>query len=205
MYEQRSDIASRVLKHLVEGEAKDPGYLCRTFVRSAFSPEPEEFDRIQNEYHLACQWVKQLNAFLDKRLREPLRRIDPAELPKRPPISDGSLADVFRGIDHQLDFFNENVADLETLREKSRRSDSEKLLVYLGPFFLAIALAIRFTKVTGEIRLEQKQAVICPVPAGAAIPDATANPSREKVELGCVPGEAGSTEGSPQEHGAGPA
>ncbi len=61
---------------------------------------------------------------------------------------------MFRGLDRQLDYLDEHVEAFEALREKSKRTSTKEAFVYLGPFLLAIALAIRITKVTGEIKIE---------------------------------------------------
>lgn len=44
--------------------------------------------------------------------------------------------------------------ELEKLRRMAHNAVTEQLMVYLGPFLLAFALALRITKVTGEIKLE---------------------------------------------------
>ena len=42
------------------------GPVCRTFVRSAYSPPREEFDRAQKDYDAVCQWFKQVAAKLPR-------------------------------------------------------------------------------------------------------------------------------------------
>lgn len=154
MYEKRAVIAFDSVKHLVELYAS-PGAICRTFVRSELSPPPEEFQRIQNDYNVACAWVKQVNNALSKHAASPPRPIDWASLPPRPKVSEGALNDMFRGLDSQVAYFDQSIEAFESLRVKSKQTSAEEAFVYLSPFLLAIALAIRFTKVTGEVKLEK--------------------------------------------------
>jgi hypothetical protein len=155
MYEKRAIVAFDSVKSLVEVYASNPGPICRTFVRSEFSPPPDEFQRIQNEYNTACEWVKQVSEALKTHATSPPRPIDRASpLPPRPQVSDGALKGMFRGLDRQLAYFDQNIQAFEALRQKSKRTPTEETFVYIGPFLLAIALAIRITKVTGELKLE---------------------------------------------------
>ncbi len=45
-----------------------PGIVCRTFVRSEYSPPPEVFDRTQREYDELCQWFKSVAGALPHEL-----------------------------------------------------------------------------------------------------------------------------------------
>jgi len=154
MHESRVAVALNSVKSLIELYAKTPGAICRTFVRSEYSPPPEEFQRSQNEYNTACAWAKQMADTLAMRASSPPEPIDRASLPSRPVVADGALRDMFRGLDRQFEYFDQNIETYRAVREKSKQTPFEQFLVFLGPFLLAIALAIRITKVTGEIKLE---------------------------------------------------
>lgn len=154
MHENRALAAFDSVKALVAVYASSPGAICRTFVRSEYSPPPDEFRKTQAEYDAACAWVKELSEALSKHAAAPPQSIVPASLPSRPNVSDGALNDMFAGLDHQFRYLDRDMASLGALRENSKRTFTEEQFVDLGPFLLAIALAIRITKVTGEIRLE---------------------------------------------------
>ena len=154
MYEQRAAIALESVKSLTQLYASEPGAICRTFVRSDLSPPADEFQRAQAEYNMTCAWAKQTTVALEHSTTSPLVPIDRQALPPRPNVSDGALKDMFRGLDHQLAYFDQSMKEFEELRDSIKRTSTEEGLVYLGPFLLAVALAIRITKVTGEIKLE---------------------------------------------------
>ena len=47
-------------------------------------------------------------------------------------------------------------ATVERLSLEADQSDAEAALSAIGPFLIAVALALRITKVTGELRLERR-------------------------------------------------
>ena len=53
--------------------------------------------------------------------------------------------------------YNAAVTDYERLVSAKEKSELEKWMVILAPFLLVGAMALRFTKVTGEIREEYKK------------------------------------------------
>jgi hypothetical protein len=69
-------------------------------------------------------------------------------------MTDISLNDLFSDFDRTIDDFHGALHNWAMLNESSKRTSGEEMLLFLGPFLLAIALALRITKVTGEIRLE---------------------------------------------------
>ena len=154
MYEGRAVHNFESVKYFVGSYASSPGAICRAFVRSEYSPPPDEFQRAQNEYNVACAWMKQMNEALAKHVASPQKSIDRTSLPSRPNVSDNMLKDIFRSVDDQFGYFDQSMEDLVIIRVKSEYTYTEKLLVFLAPFLLAIALAIRITKVTGEIKHE---------------------------------------------------
>ena len=57
---------------------------------------------------------------------------------------------------HQsVDVYNLVVREHAGLLESQEKSEFERTLAMLSPLLLAVALALRITKVTGEIRLER--------------------------------------------------
>ena len=152
--EQGAEGSFRVLKLNLTNFADRPGHLCRTFVRNEYSPPPEEFERTQNEYNLACKWIKGVNDNLGKRTTSPPVPIEPTSLPDRPKLTDSAINELFGEVDQQFAFYAADVAALVELQQSSHRSDAELVLVFYSPFLLAVALALRITKVTGEIKLE---------------------------------------------------
>jgi len=156
LYEERAVAGFNLVKDLTKLYAATPGAICRTFDRSEFSPPPEQFDRTQREYEIACVWAKRTNEFLATVKPMPPNRLDVAKLPPRPQITNGALLDMFRGLDSQLGYWNRDIDLYQRLADKTRTTGLEASVVFLSPFILALALALRITKVTGEIALERQ-------------------------------------------------
>lgn len=151
------DLASHALsdvhKH-AEFLSQSPGAVCRTFTRSEYSPPAAEFQRIQQEYNEVCNWARKTVSSLPREASTPPSILDTGSLPQRPAITEPALVDMTDYFYHQIDSYNTLVQTVRGLATSSKRDDIEWTLVVLGPFLLATALAIRLTKVTGELRYE---------------------------------------------------
>ncbi len=126
--------------------------ICRTFVRSEFSPPPEEFNRIQREYDEQCNWFRTVSEKLQDTTfvkREILRLEDFGILPS------GGDEWATSNLKDAAQWYNNALKAYKELSKARHRSNLEFTLTVVGPFLLAIALALRITKVTGEIRLER--------------------------------------------------
>lgn len=131
--------------------------ICRSFVRGPASPPQEEFDRIQREFNSQCSWFKSVVASLgplDKRLQKP---IDLQGLVGPPPAAADDWA--IKSLVSAVAVYNSSLRDLDILQKEKAPGDGELILQFLGPIVLALALALRLTKVTGEIQLERKRHV----------------------------------------------
>jgi hypothetical protein len=128
------------------------GAICRRFVRSEFSPPPEEFDRLQREFDAQCAWFTQA---IERLKASPFAKREPLtfeHLGGPPPAgADGWTSAHTR---ETVDRYNAAIADLERLSRDAKRTEIELVLLIFGPFLLVVALALRITKVTGELRHE---------------------------------------------------
>lgn len=121
------------------------GLLCRKFERSELSPPEEQFKRIQKEYDDACAWANQIS----KRIED-----DIGDLPKPPVATDPSIPATEQEMYDGFKTHNTIAQKRQALRDASNRSESEKLFVIIAPVLAVLALALRITKVTGELRID---------------------------------------------------
>jgi hypothetical protein len=154
MFREGAVLAFSSLRYLADSNASDPGAICRTFVRSEYSPPPGEFDSTQREYNQACEWAKHVARTIPAKVPTPAKPISQGLLPARPSASAGDLKEMIDGLYFQFDVYNKHSEALSDLSEETKRTGTEDILIYFGPLLLVIALALRITKVTGEIRLE---------------------------------------------------
>lgn len=123
--------------------------VCRQFVRSAWSPA--NLDASQQEYDAVCEFAKQVQ----KRIPlEPPANLASLGLTERPRVTDLSLLDMLKGLDERSDWYLHARKTYEDTVVASKQTELEGFLTVLAPLLLALALALRITKVTGEIRLQ---------------------------------------------------
>jgi hypothetical protein len=130
-----------------------PTGFCRTFNRTEASPPAEEMDRLEREYAQACTWIKDLGFALPD---SATAKIDAWAIEAAPKATDAQLAIWVKRIADFAATFNEVLARRAMLLEQSKRSSGEQFMVMVAGILLVFALALRLTKVTGEIRLDQK-------------------------------------------------
>lgn len=124
--------------------------ICRQFVQSEFIP-PEGLERIQREFDAQCEWFRAVVAKLNE-----IKHLDPAPID---PIKmfgaqpSGGEEQTYKSFSESIITYNSTVEHIKSLERAKEPSDIELLLRFLGPALLAVALALRITKVTGEIHL----------------------------------------------------
>lgn len=67
----------------------------------------------------------------------------------------GSVPDFSNGVYRQLDYYNDNARVLNGLIDRTKRNTIDDALMLLGPYFLAIALALRISKVLEKLGWNQ--------------------------------------------------
>lgn len=126
------------------------GAVCVEFVRSEFSPS--NFDEVQTQFRKVCDYGKRLYASLPTQPPEaPLG----LKLPARPAVTDRGLLGYYEMFDNAWKDYIQAEHWVKKLDAATTRTDTEETFVLLSPILLAVALALRITKVTGEIRLER--------------------------------------------------
>ena len=128
---------------------------CRTFVRSDASPPEPEFSRTQREYDQVCAWFKQVQPRMPSRVTAVTGAVTISALALSPDVTNAGLIWQLERFRSDLLAVNQQIATLATLREAQKRGFFEDLMHYLGPMLLAVAIALRITKVTGEIKNEK--------------------------------------------------
>lgn len=127
---------------------------CRQFIRSQYSPP--NLDETQIEFDRVCEYYKGLLATMPARPLEKFERIELPSAVKRPAVTDKMLLDVFYATEAYIQHYNENQKALEELTALQQRSGLEVDVAMFAPVLIAAALALRITKVTGEVLLEKQ-------------------------------------------------
>jgi hypothetical protein len=151
---QRTQISYMQLLSFVDQYTQE-GAVCRTFVRSQFSPPPAEFERAQKDYDSVCHWSwdvqRKLPTLVD--VYPDLSEADAKNLPSEPAVPEADLRDILRGFHKQVDLYNTDAREHRSIVRASKQSSPEQFLVFTAPLLLSFAIALRITKVTRELRL----------------------------------------------------
>ena len=126
--------------------------ICRQFIPNDFFPRDESFDRLQKEFDEECAWFKEAS---NKANSSPLNhggKVSITDLGG--PIPEGGDRWPYAELARTIERYNSAVDKFEGLSKSAHPSGTESLFTVVGPSLLAMALALRITKVTGELRYE---------------------------------------------------
>ena len=125
--------------------------ICRKFVRTEYSPPQEEYDRIQRDFDEECAWFRSATERLPQTsfAKHDTLNIDDLGLP----IPKGGDSFAVSSLQQSIVWYNQAVALAKTVAQAMDRSEFEEFMAFIGTAVIAVAVALRLTKVTGEIRL----------------------------------------------------
>jgi hypothetical protein len=124
------------------------GAVCRRFERDEWSPS--NLPEIQAEYDRVCEYGKQLKARLPA---EPPQQLDVTPFRNRPKVGDGMLSQIYAELDSAVLRYQGVETRVAEVLTAAERSEADVTWSILSPLLLAVALALRITKVTGELKL----------------------------------------------------
>ena len=122
---------------------------------SARQAQRQEIERLQEEYDQVCAFG-----------REAIRKM-PAQMPKesqlpglgsQPRVEDSLLKELLSNVERWREDYSIRRAELDRIRRDTQHSPLEESVEILAPLLLPLALALRITKVTGELKLESSPA-----------------------------------------------
>ena len=119
------------------------------FVRGEYSPS--NFDEIIMQYGEYCAW-------LIARQEELMPVIEGRQAVDVTSFAQSSRFPLVAGIEFEeehlrrlLEIYNLSLADFQKFKAESNKSELQFIIIFFAPVVLAIALALRLTKVSGEI------------------------------------------------------
>jgi hypothetical protein len=142
----RTEFAYRTLR----ADLADPPGVCLPRVRSEYSPP--DFDDIVKEQQAICQWAKATAASMPDippMPFPPLEDVGFKPFPRPAKYEEG----VVKRINQFAEAYRQQQKRYATFADSLRTSAAEEMFMVLGPLLLAFALALRITKVSGEIAL----------------------------------------------------
>ena len=156
----RTDYSWSQVRSWAETYSRDESYLCRKGVRSAYSPPPEVFDAIDRDYISTCKWFRSIKSQLPEHSHQVQPTFSVESLPALPVLSVHSGSGPSEAIGNfrrAVEDFSRHHVVGSSLQQEANPPEVLKVLQFVGPFVVAIALAIRITKVTGEVRIKRQK------------------------------------------------
>ena len=154
MSEAKLESNFRILRDRIDFYANSEAF-CRQPVRTSSSPPEEEFNRIKLEFDRACEWAKKYASTMPKTVQPPFAELLWIEFPYAQNEASSATKDSMDSIRQSVEEYNLLVREHTGLLQSQEKSEFERTLAMLSPLLLAVALALRITKVTGEIRLDR--------------------------------------------------
>lgn len=137
--------------------ASSEGWYCqKTNYESTFLVTKEEFEEHRNRLSEQCIYLQQILKKLPKKISEPYPSLTDLNLPSdiSSKVQSKDEATHYQEI---LSYYNDQYLIYMDTKDKMEISDSEFFLLFLSPFFICLGLAIRVTKVTGDIMNTKKK------------------------------------------------
>lgn len=127
---------------------------CRKFIRNEFSPPAEKFDNLQKEFDSMCTWFKKTNVELSKLLKEKTFPINFKKYP--PPVTNNQyFLEMIEKLEKAISNYHIEINNNNKVTKALvQPTELERIWKLISPTFIAIALALRMTKITGELRLK---------------------------------------------------
>ena len=129
-----------------------PSYVCIKFVRDEFSPD--NFDCVQEEFDRMCDWFGHFGSrFSNATL--PDYHSFPVELIEEPNLTNEFLVEVIGELKRQLSYYNDAVDVRMRVSRETAETEFEKSIRFIWPWLFSLAIALRTSKVTGEVLHER--------------------------------------------------
>lgn len=128
---------------------------CRKFGPIENTARRAELERIQSEYKATCEWFIEISSLFPKKVADLNGPISLDSLPKPPETNEEMLRTTIEQVAKEISRLNDEISILNRLKDESKRTLPEDIMKAFGPLLLALALALRITKVTGEVMHER--------------------------------------------------
>lgn len=125
--------------------------ICRKFIPSTLF-SPKELAQVQGEFDAQCRWFREAYSTI-KNLPKTVTKISATTL--LAPYPSGGDQSHFKFLSDAIVAYNANVERVIELQNEAKENQFETILRLLGPAVVALALALRITKVTAEIISER--------------------------------------------------
>ena len=129
------------------------GYHCMHYVRSDFSPP--NLEEIQAQRDRLCAWTREILNALPEAAPVEVDDLELLSALSMPAISNAPLISEAQDVEEAIEDLHAAADSLNQARALLEPTSWEQFWTFFYPPLLALALALRITKVTGEVRLTE--------------------------------------------------
>ena len=130
-------------------DSEDSHIVCREFTRSEYSPK--DFDAVVDDFDRCCKWSKEVHKIVTSIDTLKNDFVDMSKIPYLQTVNNIWYKNTVLGnIEEYNKIVSEKIENENIIYETRNGS-----LLFFTPLFLILGLAIRITKVTGELRNEK--------------------------------------------------
>jgi hypothetical protein len=134
----------------ISSDAKNDGGVCKVLVRDQVSLSSAEYDKQKQAYDEACSWARKVYALASAAENQDC--LDTSSWPKAP--TNPRVSILIPLVNYFIADNAQSNAQVQKYKELEEDTTPEMIVKVISPLLLAFALALRITKVTGEIKLE---------------------------------------------------
>jgi hypothetical protein len=126
-------------------------YFCVTLAQLQGADYPGRAHVLEQERR-ACDWFSRARALLEQEGAKPDAKVGPELFADDREITDPTAREYIDGLFRDTTTIRDLVEQRDNMRQRLGRQEIDIYLTLFAPLLLAIAFALRITKVTGELR-----------------------------------------------------
>jgi hypothetical protein len=127
--------------------------VCRKLDHNETRQSELDFKKYQEEFNAQCSWFKVVESYANALLQEQ----PPEEFHYSTSYPDGGEQEAYKQYLAAEKIYNDEVRSVRQLSRMSAMTPLEERAKLFGPIVLALALALRITKVTADVEEEKKK------------------------------------------------
>jgi hypothetical protein len=128
-------------------------YFCVALPKRQLDAHYPGRERVLEQERRACDWFSRARAIFEQERAKPDAKVGPKLFADDREITDATARELIDGLFRNTTSIRDLAEQRDNMRSKLGRQEIDLYLTVLAPLLLAMAFALRITKVTGELRI----------------------------------------------------
>ena len=124
---------------------------CDTKYNKADWMPQDRWDKITKDQSATCEWMRGTQKIVEDEIKKPTPQLTPASLPPSDHITEAPERSNIESVRQQVVWYAQSMNEKSHLVEDAKRNAAEFGFFGLWPILLAIAFALRITRIAGEL------------------------------------------------------